>query len=185
MDTIVIFEKEMNTHEKEEARRKWKNPGWEAMCRSFIFVFRTKQIKYRAHSDTGHCITFGCTSWFDIHLNIYRRFLINPCDLRSYRFTYLDFPECLIRNKQNYLLPIQVASLEHKNSTMNRSSKYNVRKTFLRSRSPWNSSKSKVTRGVHRKRIWKYSHVHDTWTAWNKLNKLGAWRAIPHRHSSG
>lgn len=62
MDTIVIFEKEMNTHEKEEARRKWKNPGGEAMCRSFIFVFRTKQIKYRAHSDTGHCITFGCTS---------------------------------------------------------------------------------------------------------------------------
>lgn len=63
-----------------------------------------------------------------IHLNIYSRFLINPCDLRSYRFHLSRFPEiCLIRNKQNYLIPVQVASLEYKNSRMNRNSKFNVK----------------------------------------------------------
>lgn len=102
MDTIIFFEKNTRT---ESRNRKWAKMEKSAENRqdvSFIYIrFWAKQIKYRAHSDTGYRITFGCTSWFDIRLNIYRRFLINPCDLRPFQSSRF-LQVCLIRNKQNY-----------------------------------------------------------------------------------
>lgn len=75
MDCFFLF-KERDECAKEEPRRKWawkwKNPGGETDRPGFVYIrFWTKQIKYRAHSDTGYCITFGCTSWFDLSTSIF------------------------------------------------------------------------------------------------------------------
>ena len=70
MDCFFFFlEKEMNARKRNRVENGRENgkilaekPTDQDACNSVYIRFWTKQIKYRAHSDTGYCITFGCTS---------------------------------------------------------------------------------------------------------------------------